>query len=323
MWYGAGKSRQINKPTKRVRGQQGMDWVKEKMHQARLQRNRLQENEQITPQDNPVKSDAVVTTTRISKFLPATQKLSWLTGGIALGAAIVITVWWAELIGTGDGASDDGVAGNVPVHHQLVGQPAQPSSDEEMKEGLASLNMQVQTLTASVADLKVKLLEIHTVTDSIAGQGKEREPDRFQLQGKTPDTVSKLEVLPPPAAGLEAVSTSNGEDANKPSDTTSSAHVATKELSNTAAGSKLQKANKNNGPWVINLVSLPRKADAERFIVKAESRGVEAGLYQVTVRERNYWRVHVSGFATDTEAKANASQIKEKLGLKDVWVTKR
>lgn len=296
-----------------------MDWVKEKMHQARLQRNGLQENGQITPQENSMKSDAEVATTRLSGFLPSTQKLSWLTGGIALGAAAIITVWWARPIGTGG----DGVASNVPVHRQLVEPPAQSNSEEDMKENLANLNMQVQTLTASVADLKVKLLEIHAVTNIVADHGKEREPVGFQSRAETPDTVAELEVLPPPAAGLGGTGTSDGEYANKASDATNSTHTASINHSVTASRSKSQETHKDNGPWVINLVSLPRKADAERFIVKAESRSIDAALYQVTVKGKTYWRVHVSGFATATEAKANASLIKEKLGLKDVWVTKR
>jgi hypothetical protein len=63
------------------------------------------------------------------------------------------------------------------------------------------------------------------------------------------------------------------------------------------------------------------KADAENFMENAESRGVTAGLYQVTVNGKFYWRVRVSGFATAAEAKTKTSLIKEKLGLKDVWVT--
>lgn len=319
IWYGARKSSQINLTTKNVEANKSMDWIRDKMHQARLQRNRLQENAQITPQDNPKKSDAAVTFTRPSRFHPPTQKLSWLTVGIALGAMFVSMMWWAELIGAGD----DGVSSNVPVHHQFVGLPAQSSSDEEMKEDLVNLNMQVQTLTSSVADLKVKLLEIHTVTNSIVHLGKEHESVGLQSQGETPDTVSGLEVLPPPAAGLVGISASDGKHADKSSETASSAHSTSIENFPPATGSKPQEVNKDYGPWVINLTSLPRKADAERFMVKAESKGVEAGLHQVTVRDKNYWRVHVSGFATATEAKASASLIKEKLGLKDVWVTKR
>ena len=76
-------------------------------------------------------------------------------------------------------------------------------------------------------------------------------------------------------------------------------------------------------PWVVNLVSLSNKAAADRFSTKARSRDIQAEWYAVTVKGKQYWRVHASGFSTAAEAKSQANIIKEKLGLKDVWITKR
>lgn len=58
-------------------------------------------------------------------------------------------------------------------------------------------------------------------------------------------------------------------------------------------------------------------------MAKAESRGVAAGMSQVTVKGKDYWRVHVAGFATAAEANGSAALIKQKLGLKNVWLVKR
>ena len=49
----------------------------------------------------------------------------------------------------------------------------------------------------------------------------------------------------------------------------------------------------------------------------------QARLQRNKLQENTYWRVHVSGFSSSTEAKSNAEVIKEKPGLKDVWVAKR
>jgi hypothetical protein len=38
---------------------------------------------------------------------------------------------------------------------------------------------------------------------------------------------------------------------------------------------------------------------------------------------KDYWRVFVPGFATASQAKTSASQIKERLGLDDYWVAQR
>ena len=65
------------------------------------------------------------------------------------------------------------------------------------------------------------------------------------------------------------------------------------------------------------------KDDAERFRAKARSRNVAAGLSQVNVKGKDYWRVPVVGFATAAEARDAAGPIKAKLGLDDVWVVKQ
>lgn len=77
----------------------------------------------------------------------------------------------------------------------------------------------------------------------------------------------------------------------------------------------------NDGKWVINLVSLSRKVDADRFTEKARSKDIETKQQQVTVKGKQYWRVQIVGFSTVGEAKVYAVIAKEKLGLKDVWIT--
>jgi len=78
-----------------------------------------------------------------------------------------------------------------------------------------------------------------------------------------------------------------------------------------------------NRPWNINLISSPDKAYAIRFSNKARSRGIGTQLQEVKVKGTTYWRVQVTGFSTQTEAKAYAGTVKDKLGLKDIWIMKR
>ena len=81
--------------------------------------------------------------------------------------------------------------------------------------------------------------------------------------------------------------------------------------------------NPGGGHWVINLVSSPSKTDADRFAAKARSTGIETQQQQVTVKGKHFWRVQTTGFSTADEAKAYAGTVREKLGLKDVWITTR
>ena len=303
-----------------------MDWVKEKMHQARLQRNQIQAQGTVTTQGNSLSRASDEATSRLSDFFTLTHKLSWLAGGIALGSVIVILVWKSELVDAGDGLSANDLTGGASEQYRnLVELPSQSSTanTEGLRKDIMLLTEQVQTLTTSVSDLKIKLQGIHAVTDSIATLGSEFASDVFQQQGTVSSTVTQIETLPSPAAGTGNASASDGKGADKLGDTTSTPLVAMKEVTSTTSVVETQKTIIGDGPWVINLVSLPHKANAERFVADAASRGVTAGLYQVTVKGKDYWRVQVSGFATATEAKSKAKLIKETLGLKDVWVAKR
>ena len=296
-----------------------MDWVKKKMYQARLQRNGLQEDVHIGHPDDRMEGNEAIPALRRSRFLPLSQRLSWLAGGMVLGVVVVSMVWRADPIGAGNE-----VAGNALEQHRQPVLLPMPSNANIMKEELHSLTEQVQILTTTVADLQTRLLEIHTVTSSIASAGKGLGSDGYQKQlVNSTDAVAELEVLPPPAAGFGDPKMSEGRETAKSGDVLDTTHMAPMEQPSADNVKQPQETSKQSGPWVINLVSLPHKADAERFVEKAESRGVDAELYQVTVKGKTYWRVHVTDFATAAEAKSNANVIKGKLGLNDVWVAKR
>jgi cell division septation protein DedD len=284
-----------------------MERIMEKMHEARLQRNKLRNNAQTTPPEH-------------LKFRTSNQNLSWLTGGVVLGALVVTMIW---LIGGGDDAKRQDVAVSIPEQrHQLIGLPVQSTSMEDMMEGLVNLTEQVQTLTASFADLKNTLLDIRTESDSVASLSNESESNGFQEQVKMHNTAAVLETLPTPAAGVVDAGISEETDAGMTGGTNNSMVAAP--IEHTPAFTKTQKreTDRDDGPWVINLASLPQKNKAERFVEKARSKGIDAELSQVTVRGKEYWRAHVSGFATAAEANIKANEIKEKLGLKDAWIAK-
>lgn len=79
----------------------------------------------------------------------------------------------------------------------------------------------------------------------------------------------------------------------------------------------------NKGPWVINLVSTPSKADADRMTGKALSRGIQTEQQEATVKGKQYWRVQITGFATEEDARNYSETVRQKLGLKAVWIKKR
>jgi len=303
-----------------------MDWVKEKMHKARLQRNRIQAQGAVTDPGNSLRRDSDDTTNRHSKYFSVPHKLTWLAAGMALGSVTVIMVWTTGLVGVSDSLRVSGISGVMPEQHRgyvELSSQFSTTDTEGLRNDIAMLTEQVQALTTSVSDLKIKLQSIHAVTDSIAALGNEPASGASQQPGAVSDTMAQLETLPSSAAGSGNVSVSNVKDTGKLRDASSTSLAAVNSITPTVRGKQIQEAIIGDGPWVINLASLPRKSDAERFMEMAQSRDVKAGLYQVTVKGIDYWRVEVSGYSTAAEAKSEATLIKEKLGLKDVWIAKR
>jgi hypothetical protein len=78
----------------------------------------------------------------------------------------------------------------------------------------------------------------------------------------------------------------------------------------------------NHGPWVINLLSSPNKSDADRFAEKARKQGIPVEQRSVRLKGREFFRVQLTGFLTEKQAGESAGLVKERLGLKDVWIFK-
>jgi hypothetical protein len=90
----------------------------------------------------------------------------------------------------------------------------------------------------------------------------------------------------------------------------------------TAANVNPPQERLTGGRWVINLLSDPNEALAERFAAKARDHGVSVEQNRTEVKGRVYWRVQITGFQTAHEARAHAEEIKAKLNLKDAWIFK-
>ena len=77
-----------------------------------------------------------------------------------------------------------------------------------------------------------------------------------------------------------------------------------------------------SGPWVINLLSSPSKSDADRFAEKARKQGIPVEQTSVRLENREFFRVQLTGFLSEKQARESAGSVREQLGLKDVWIFK-
>ena len=82
-------------------------------------------------------------------------------------------------------------------------------------------------------------------------------------------------------------------------------------------------ASGRDGPWSLNVASFSEAAVAAQEVARLRGAGYgSASTQPVNISGKTWHRVQISGFASDVEARAAAQQLKEKLGLQNVWVLK-
>ncbi len=153
---------------------------------------------------------------------------------------------------------------------------------------LSELNARVETLATSFAALEARIVQ-----------------DAAQTAPSTTATPG------PPAALPGGPQPAN----DKTADETLAKTTATERSQAQSTG--------NDGPWVINLVSLYDQAAANRFMEKARAKDIRTDSNPVSVNGKTVWRVQVSGFPSRDEASAYGDTSKEKLGLNSVWIFKK
>jgi septal ring-binding cell division protein DamX len=307
-----------------------MERIKESMQRARQEREALQVRESVVIDDAPQRE-------RRRSWKPAgSGQLAWLAGGMILGAAIVslTLLWRSGYLGTPlDHAAGPAAPAATPEHARLM---------QETSESLVLLGSELQQLTESIAGLEQRVQQLRQEDTVTAVTGNQATPatqagvavavadaGRPGTTGSAP-AVARAEPVASAAGAAEQATPAAQTgvavamaDADRPVTTGSTSAVATAEPVASAAGAADQVNVQPGGPWVINLVSLPDRASVDPFMRKAASLGIATATQQVTVKGRDYWRVQVTGFPSSAAAVAGSADIREKLGLKDVWVSRR
>jgi cell division septation protein DedD len=294
-----------------------MEWVKQRMKQARQQRDLLQ-GQNHTNTDQPLASNADSKAGTRKKPLNTT----WLLGTATVWFATIIAAWLA-----GSSARTFEISLNDPgnVGESRVSEVAELkthiATSMELRKHLDDLDTRIQLLTDTIANAEAGLVRVLVLTDSMPAPASGGSPVAQQQPSVTGEKAV-LEMTEPTSSGTSDTLAIANTGADKP---TSGSAGKPEVAANDAPGSSKQ-GSVNAGaspPWVINLASLPNEADADRFAARARSKDIQVEQYAVTIKGKAYWRVQASGFSTATEARSQANIIKKKLGLKDVWITKR
>ena len=212
-----------------------------------------------------------------------------------------------------------------------------------MLEGkFAYLNAQMKALIDSFAKLENRLtagsaqppVKIVALADTPAAETGSEEataspartkavmPPAAGTEKTAVDTSREIAAAEHPAAGAEmtAVDTIRRTTAAEPPAAVTEKTAIDTSQKTAAAEPPAAKTRAAVGPWVINLSSSPDKAAADRFTTRARSKGIPVELVKAEVKGRDFWRVQLTGFVSKDAASTYAGPVKEKLGLKDVWI---
>jgi len=190
-----------------------------------------------------------------------------------------------------------------------------PFATKELSEKLDYLNTHVQILINSIADMELKLTHLKEMAAPV-GNGK---------PNLGADTNAQEVLARTSKSNVDSTHSATTTDANADLQrTVQSPHEETRQPVKSLA-QEIVSAPSAAGQrrWVINLASLENQTAADKFTQLAQSHGIDVQQQNVTVKGKRLWRIQVTGFASLNEARINARQIQEKLGLKDTWISQQ
>ena len=132
-----------------------------------------------------------------------------------------------------------------------------------------------------------------------------------------PAPVTKQEI---PASVPTGPAGSRPEAGRMPGDATPLAVPATTQESTAPVAAT---ATKTRGNWAINIASYANENIARRKLAQMQQQGVDAELVPAEVNGKPIYRARVLGFTSRRAAGSAAKEIKSKLGIGEVWITKR
>ncbi|MCF7820886.1 MAG: SPOR domain-containing protein [Mariprofundaceae bacterium] len=79
----------------------------------------------------------------------------------------------------------------------------------------------------------------------------------------------------------------------------------------------------SNGDWVVNISSHANEEMATRENARLQGLGLNSEIHAAQIRERTWYRIQITGFASKDEAKAKLRELRQYSGIEDPWIGKQ
>lgn len=298
-------------------GGKSMERVKQKMENARLQRGLLQSEDHANtdqPYATPPGSQGGIRKKRHNTIFLLGTAIAWIV--------TLIAAWW---VGSSITSFDVGLNSPGNSRESRINQVAELknhiATSMELRKHLDDLNRRVQLLDDSIANAEANFTRILVMTDSMPAPASGLLSVGLQQPLLTGGKSVLGTIEPATSSTPDIMAISNARASKLPSVSARMPDAVENDAPDYSKQGAVNTATVS--PWVVNLASLPSKADADRFVARARSKDIQAEEYAVIIKGKEYWRVQATGYTSVSDARYQGEIIKKKLGLKDVWITKR
>jgi len=165
--------------------------------------------------------------------------------------------------------------------------------------------------------------QIQSLDPAAAAKQNQKIADVQQRLGKIERRLTGTPTIeaaaPLMSTGEEAEKTTAVTQADKP--TVRDITPAT-EITNTKTSQKSPAQTKAGG-WVINLSSHTKESLATKELNRLKRLGLDAEMHSAMIKNRTWYRIQITGFASKEEASAQLNDVRQKSGLRDIWIGKK
>jgi len=190
----------------------------------------------------------------------------------------------------------------------------QPIADtvgmDALREEVALLQQQVNELTAGLDEAITAAVQPPEDQQQLAQRIDELEQVTAQWQQHQQQTRKRTAALAKQVEKLKPATAAPVSSGKK---------AATRSVAK--ATPKAPRSSK--GPWVVNLLSVSSRPEAERERNRLADMGIKAEIGSADVKGQTWYRIRVAGFASASKAQDFGDRIAVQTGLKGAWAGKK
>lgn len=185
---------------------------------------------------------------------------------------------------------------------------------DALRDEVALLQQQINDLTAGLDETITAAVQPPEDQQQLTQRIDELEQIAAQWRQQQEQTRQRTAALAKQVEDLKPIATTPASSHKKAATSSTPPSVA-------KATPKAPRSSK--GPWVVNLLSVSSRPEAERERNRLADMGIKAEIGSADVKGQTWYRIRVAGFASASKAQDFGDRIAVQTGLKGAWAGKK